>query len=359
MKREFVMLAHTYVGHEPIGGWYWSEKLDGMRCFYDGGITRGQLVSDVSFANTAKDSRYVTAPRATGLWSRYGKPIQAPDWWLDEMPPYPLDGELYIGRGGFQQLISTVKTLLPGAGWHDVRYMAFDSPPLRAVFANGEIDNVNFKKTFVGVIEKLGAITAGSRPTRWDFHSVYNWLRERQDDNDVYQVHEQHQLPSSTRGAADQVLEILTALTRSGAEGLMLRSPVSFWAPCRAKTLLKVKSVQDAEAEVVGYVWGRETDKGSKLLGKMGALVVKDWTGKRFELSGFTDDERTMCFYEGVDHGYHRVAAEGHANPGKPVSGTIHNPMFPMGSRVSYRYRELTDAGLPKEARYWRRHESE
>ncbi|MCH7649284.1 MAG: hypothetical protein IIA83_11860 [Thaumarchaeota archaeon] len=33
----------------------------------------------------------------------------------------------------------------------------------------------------------------------------------------------------------------------------------------------------------------------------------------------------------------------------------IYNPKFPRGSIVTYRYRESTDDGLPKEARFWRK----
>ena len=35
MKREFLMLAHPRKD-EPLGDWFWSEKLDGCRAFWDG-----------------------------------------------------------------------------------------------------------------------------------------------------------------------------------------------------------------------------------------------------------------------------------------------------------------------------------
>jgi DNA ligase 1 len=354
MKREFLMLAHTFKGDEPVGGWYWSEKLDGCRAFWDGGVTRGRPCADVPFANTAKDARYIAAPRSTGLWSRYGKSIQAPDWWLNNLPPYPLDGELYMGRGQFQQLISTIKTIEPGAGWRGVRYKVFDSPPLRVIFANGEVDNANFKKTFTDVIAKLGAAVAATKPD-WHFDGAYRWLLAQGDANDYYHIHEQHALPTRTSEAVALIKSELEAIARQQGEGIILRNPVSFWAPVRARTLLKVKAEQDAEAEVVGYVWGRETDRGSKLLGLMGALVL-NFRGKRLELSGFTDAERAMCSREGADHGHDRAAAEGYLHPGEQVSKAIHNPMFPIGSRVTFKYRELTLDGIPKEARYWRQH---
>jgi DNA ligase-1 len=355
-KREFLMLAHTYRGDEPIGGWFWSEKLDGMRAFWDGGLTRGMRAADVPFANIEKDGRYVEPPKATGLWTRYGKPVQAPEWWLDKMPAFPVDGELFMGRGKFQDLISATKRLIPGPEWLSVNYMAFDAPPYHAVFANGEMDNVNFKKSFRNIAAWIGG-REYERPARgWHFDSVYDFLRERAGRNEVFHALHQSQLPFNTQGARDQVSAILDKLLAGGAEGIMLRHPGSLWAPQRSRQLLKVKGMQDAEAVVTGYVWGRETDKGSKLLGRMGALVV-EFRGKRLELSGFTDEERVLCMYEGADHGHDLVFAIGCANPGLVVQPDIHNPRFPLGSTVTFRYRELTDAGIPKEARYWRKHE--
>ena len=45
---------------------------------------------------------------------------------------------------------------------------------------------------------------------------------------------------------------------------------------------------------MVGFTSGRETSKGSRLLGKIGALIV-DYQGKRLELSGLTDAEREFA----------------------------------------------------------------
>ena len=116
-KREFLQLAHKYIGHNSthMGGWFMSEKLDGIRAFWDGGISRGIPAHKIKWANTAKDYRLKELPTATGLWSRYGKVIHAPDFWLDKMPPVPCDGELYCGRGeGSRQLLtSAVKKFNP------------------------------------------------------------------------------------------------------------------------------------------------------------------------------------------------------------------------------------------------------
>ena len=73
----------------------------------------------------------------------------------------------------------------------------------------------------------------------------------------------------------------------------MLRQPESLWYPKRMKHLLKHKPFDDDEGILVGYTSDRETNKGSKHLGKIGALIL-DYKGKRLELSGLADDEREL-----------------------------------------------------------------
>jgi DNA ligase-1 len=350
-KRHMLMLAHTYVHGAPIGGWYASEKLDGMRAFWDGGITRGKPCSEIPFANTAKDARLVIKPKATGLWSRYGKVIHAPNWWLDSLPQIPLDGELYGGRNGFQGLMSTVKDHTPGAGWTRVEYRVFDAPPPHVVFSDGEINETNFKRKFVHLAAKLPKIEY-PLPGVPQFRTVLKWLCGNPISNDVVKIHHQIELPFATTEAVKKLNVMLDTITSAGGEGVMLRSPTSIWVPQRTRTLLKCKALNDAEGVVTGYTFGRETDLGSKLLGLMGALVL-DFRGKRFELSGFTDAERVLATLgmNPVDSAFEY----GCKHPGEAVPEIFYNPMFPRGSVVTFRYRELTDDLLPKEARYWRK----
>lgn len=353
-KREFLMLAHVLKGDEPIGSWYCSEKLDGCRAFWDGGFTRGKLCKDVQFANVEKDARYINQPRATGLWSRYGKAIQAPEWWLNRLPAgVPLDGELFLGRSEFQSLISVVKRLVPGPEWNSIKYKVFDAPPYHAIFANGEINGTNFKKRFTGIdYPRSGPGQDSAR--RWDFASVQRWVRDSVQQNDVLEVHPQDQLAPNSRAAHEEVRERLERIITGAGEGLMLRHPTSFWVPQRSRQLLKAKGMLDAEAEVIGYVFGRATDKGSKLLGLMGAMIVR-WNGRIFELSGFTDEERWLCkMGAGSDDSAYDFGCE---HPGERVPDGFHNPKFPVGSRVTFKYRETTDTGVPKEARYLRPHD--
>ena len=56
-----------------------------------------------------------------------------------------------------------------------------------------------------------------------------------------------------------------------------------------------------------------------------------------------------MTPFNGVDE------FEGFENPGKQVSENWRNLNFLIGSSVTFRYRELSDTGIPKEARFWRK----
>jgi DNA ligase 1 len=349
-KREFLMLAHPYSPDKcpSIGGWFMSEKLDGIRAFWDGGHTRGMLAANVPFANVEKDFRYIAQPKSTGLWSRYGKTIQAPGWWLDTLPPFPLDGELYMGPGKFQQVASTVKQMEADERWRQVQYRIFDAPAARVVFANGEINTTNFKKKFVGILNFFP--NCPDRLSDLRYYKVLEMMREAIKDQPTHALHSQFELSYKESEARIQIRNACDAFVEAGGEGIMLRHPTSFWSPQRSWQLLKFKPYLDDEAEVIGYVWGRETDLGSKLLGMMGALIVM-WKGIKFELSGFTDAERQMHY----NRNFELAFAEGKAHPGEIARFQFENLSFPIGSKVTFKYRELTDAGVPKEARYWRK----
>ena len=361
-KREFLQLAHNYNPKKHgIGGWFLSEKLDGMRAFWDGGISRGIPKKDVPWANNTKDSRYQIPPIATGLWSRYGNVIHAPDMWLDRLPDIPLDGELWIGRESRQRLMSIVKQLIPnGLDWGDVSYYVFDSPPFERIFADGIINNTNYHKMiswydieqFINRSSRRNKLISVGSISR--FETIVTQLKDFCSWPAIYLP--QEQLPFQTILAEETIRQKLIEISMLGGEGLMLREPSSFWWPERTYKLLKVKKLQDMEGEVIGYITGKETDKGSKLLGMMGALILKLPNGARMELSGFTDDERQLqCIENSVPLSTFDARDWARRNPGIECPAWIENPSFPRGDKVSFKYRGESRDGIPQEARYWRK----
>lgn len=362
-RRELLQLAHTYnPDRHNVAGWYISEKLDGSRCFWDGGISRDLPTESVPYASiidpkTGKRKAKIK-PVATGLWSRYGNPIMAPDWFLNQLPACPLDGELWAGRGKFQLCRSIVAGDTPDQRFDQIQYAVYSSPPLTVVFGPGEVKNTNMVAEFGGVlgwvfnrIAELGE-DYESLPAAATFADELEFLAGALDNGAVSNcyLHPQTKLIDIPEEAARQVEEYLSRVLDQGGEGVILRDPRSVWTPKRNRSILKYKPFSDDEATVVGFTSGRKTDKGSKHLGKIGALVT-NYKSKRLELSGLTDAERSFLTAE--------MIAYAAAHPGEDMPSHFEGLTFKKGDTVTFKYRELSDDGIPKEARLWRKRGAE
>jgi hypothetical protein len=347
-KRHFLQQAHKFAkGKHLVKGAWASEKLDGQRCYWDGGFSRGIPKTEVPFANQTGDYRYLVPPISTGLWSRYGNIIHAPSWFLDLLPPFPCDGELWCGRGLHQTTRKIISPLIPNElEWRKVKFIVFDTPAYSEVFYDSIIDIPNFSKRLVGCLDWLPPdhIRRGQ-----SYVSRYEYLLSNIKPHNNISIIDQIPLKSE-----ETLEEFLDEIMDLGGEGVVIRNHLARYIAERDHSLAKVKPYHDDEAVVVGYVTGRETDKGSKLLGMMGAMIV-EWKGKRFELSGFTDGERTLNTVPGQRINAYNWACE---NPETICPSHIEAVHFPRGSKVTFKYRELTDEGIPKEASYLRKYEA-
>jgi DNA ligase-1 len=344
-KQEYLMLAHVLdTKKHRIGGWWLSEKLDGTRAFWDGGISRGLPVSDIPYANKVKDGRYVDTPIATGLWSRSGKAIQAPGWWLDKLPRILLDGELWIGYGKFQEL-RTIVSRLDSPDWQDVKYMVFDSPTPEEVFANRDV-KIRNEYTFHVSRPKEGFSLDKAVKPEWTFE-LRNVFLKNQEQNEVFNVVKQYHLSLDKEHAIGDMVEIMDMVLLRGGEGVVLRNGSSKWVPERSWNLLKHKPVNTADGTVIGYTAGEEGKTG-QLLGKIGALILKLENGKTLKLSGLTHGQREIT--DPV------VRNEAMMWPGEiiDVFTDYNHHLFPKGTIIEFKYRELSDDGIPKEARFLR-----
>jgi DNA ligase-1 len=320
MNREFLQLAKDYEPrNHDIYGWFVSEKFDGMRALWDGGITRGLLSTSVPWGS--EPNRV-----STGLWSRYGKVISAPDWWLNCLPSAVLlDGELFKGYGLFQETLSACKKHTPiDSEWADVRYYVFDSPSLYQLMANGTINNANMKVELNPeiivpnshiLVEPIGA------------KSLSATLANLPDENEVLRHVKQTRLPSSIVALELALTKAYEETLEAGGEGLIVRNPSSIWSPFRVKTMLKMKPIDYDIGVVVGWYEGEGEDKGM-----LGSLTLR-WRNVIFKLSatGMKDVERILSF---------------NAKDG------LWPTYFPPGTRVNFKYNGTTVDGKPRIARY-------
>jgi DNA ligase-1 len=342
-KLETLMLAQNYnPAKHKIGGWFISEKFDGSRCLAEP-ITRGMNVKNIPWANTFKDKKEIFS---TGLWSRSFKPIFAPNFWLDQLPNCFLDGELFTTRGNFQSLRKIVAKHEPNlTDWKSVKFKIFDSPTRSAFSTDREIKvRSQYSYKIEGVQSFLQNCNVEWTKECWLYEHVYSWLNNQM--NGPTELIYQEKLPADEYRATERLKEKISEVLELGGEGVVLRDPMSRWQPVRSHNLLKCKPINDAEGTLIGFTSGRETDRGSKLRGKIGALIL-DVNGIRLELSGLTDEERE---FETI--GMVHYAQD---YPGTNMPAHFRAKYFNLGDLITFKYREKTDEGNYKEARYLRK----
>jgi len=326
-----LMLAHTHWNQDPTG-FLMSEKMDGMRAFWDGGITRGHEKHTVPWANTTRPYDL-----STGLWSRYGNPIYPPNWWLDGLPVHqPLDGELWVDNSFRQDILSILKRRKAARDWSPVRLFAFDCPTIAQVLEPRIINLPNHKADLTDTSHwQEYNIPKDMRVAPFPAYTMaLDHLKSIHDpvSSTTWRVVEQ------TRCEGIRSLNLFhKEICDKGGEGVMLRYPRSRWEPRRTQNLLKMKLTEVATGTVIGYNSGK-----GKYRGMLGSLILKIPEGT-LEISGFTDHERKLNGRKwAMDH------------PGERLPDHISPVKFPMNSEVTFRFRGRTKDGIPNEARYKR-----
>jgi len=217
-----VMQAKVLHGHVDVTEFWVSEKLDGVRARWNG----------------------------KQLLSKTGLRFAAPDWFVQGFPDTPLDGELWMTRGHYEDVVSIVRKQTPHEGWKLLKLMVFDLPGHKGPFterveAMRQLVLVK-NAPYLGVIEQFRLESEAA-------------LMQKRDDT-----------------------------TRQGGEGLMLQRQSAIYQSGRSDDLLKVKPFEDAEAVVIGYKPGK-----GKNTGLMGSVHVRADNGKEFYIgSGFTQAQR-------------------------------------------------------------------
>lgn len=218
-----VMLANIYRADTKLADYWVSEKLDGVRGYWDG----------------------------EKLLTRGGERISAPGWFTAGLPKIPMDGELWVGRGKFEETVSILlQQTADHAAWRKIRFMVFDLPAHPGAFTERN--------------EALKTLVAGV---------AVLWVRQ------VEQIK-----------VADhvQLRSMLDRVVKNGGEGLMLHRGSSLYRAERSDDLLKLKPYQDAEAKVIGHLPGK-----GKHSGMLGALLVETAEGLQFRIgTGFSDADR-------------------------------------------------------------------
>lgn len=215
-----VVLAKVYAANVDPADYWVSEKYDGVRAIWDG-----------------RELRF-----------RSGRSVPAPHWFIEGLPPQALDGELWLGRGRFDELSAIVRKAEPvDAEWRQVNYMIFEMPGAAGSFTER-------------IAEMKAAVGLSRLP---NLHVV-----------EQFRIADRKTLKHK-----------LAEVVKAGGEGLMLHRADALYRTGRSDDLLKLKPLEDAEARVIGH----EPGKG-KYAGQTGALRMEMPDGKHFRLgSGLSD----------------------------------------------------------------------
>jgi DNA ligase-1 len=218
-----LMLASVYRPGVPLEAYWLSEKYDGLRAYWDG----------------------------QRLLTRGGDTIASPAWFTAGWPREPLDGELWAGRGHFEDALSTVRRQTPDdAAWRRIRFMVFDLPAHPGPFTERIA-------AYHGIVSRL------DQP----------WVRA---------------VPQERVSSHAALMARLDRMVKDGGEGLMLHRGDAPYRALRSDDLLKVKTHEDAEARVIAHLPGQ-----GRHAGRLGALQVETPEGVRFRLgTGFSDAQR-------------------------------------------------------------------
>lgn len=236
--------------------------------------------------------------------------------------------------------------LIPDHRWKQIEYVVYGAPSLEDICKQGTVKNgqCNYDIGTSAMDQLVALAETGRKTVGWaqpnqqfanqliHMTEMVQTLGNR--SAQVVRVHLQNLLKEDHSQAVAEATKFLNYVVEQGGEGIMLRDPTSFFETKRTSSLLKMKPCLDDEATLVGFTAGK-----GKFNGMIGALIT-DFKGKRLELSGMTDAERQLLGPVTPD-------AKGEL----PIQGT---QVFQVGQRISFAYRELTDSGIPKEARYVR-----
>ena len=102
----FLLASSFNPEKHSLADYYLSEKLDGVRAYWDG----------------------------QRLQSRGGNVFSTPKWFLDALPSTEMDGELWAGRQTFDEVSGIVRRSEANGGWRKITFMVFELPTVEGDF---------------------------------------------------------------------------------------------------------------------------------------------------------------------------------------------------------------------------------
>lgn len=268
------------------------------------------------------------------LWLALWLPVSTPAW--SDTAPGMLLAEVYAADVDVTQYWASEKFDGVRAQWdgHILRFRSGGSVPAPAWFTanfpalplDGELwIGRNQFDAISGTVRRIEPVDSEWQKVQYlvfelpgangDFSARVAQMRTLIEQAAVPWLHAVEQTRVADRAA---LMQRLDAVMHQHGEGLMLHRADAPYLTGRSDALLKLKPWLDTEAIVVGHLPGK-----GKYQGMTGALLMEMPDGKRFRL-------------------------------GSGLSDSLRRQPPPLGTRVTYRYQQLTKKGVPRFPHYLR-----
>ena len=230
--RSFLMQPVSYnPAKHRIQGYYVSGKISGIRCLWDGGISRDVVAEQVPWSNS-------TGLKATGLWTQHAHVVTCPPRWLNNLPSLLVDGVL----------ISTEQHLtyqtMDTWDWTKIDLAVISMPAFTSIFKDGVIVEGTFQRE-IKYANVMQWIQFQPKALYNDFFAAHpatifevelfnlnEWLTW-----DTVYLHPHIKLPEVSDSVARQSLRQLLS---KYPNGIFLRNPDALWEPTYSQNMLRI-----------------------------------------------------------------------------------------------------------------------
>jgi DNA ligase-1 len=217
-----LFLLKKYQPDLNVTDWVMSEKLDGVRGFWDG----------------------------RQLLSRGGKILTPPKWFIQQYPPFAIDGELWTKRADFETASSITNSKNAAKRWREITHQIFEVPNQAG-----------------GLLNRLKVLRHYLSKNPSQFIKIIPQIRVKS------KVH---------------LNDFLNEVIHQKGEGVVVRNPETPYQTGRLSSALKVKKYIDDECVIVEILGGK-----GKYTNQMGSVKCQLKNGKIARIgSGFSDNER-------------------------------------------------------------------
>ncbi|HIF9959789.1 TPA: DNA ligase [Campylobacter coli] len=223
-------ISEQEIQKKNFNGYLMSEKLDGIRGIWEAGKFK----------------------------TRQDNPIHTPSYFTYNFPSFKLDGELWIARAKFDEVLALIRSgSLDSSLWKSVTYNVFDVPNACEEF-------------------KLTPCTLSNR-----LKVLERYLQ--QNPNPYIKIIKQ--IPIKDQ---EHLKEFYKDIIFNKGEGVVIRKDFAPYEKGRSKNALKLKPYEDAECKVIAYTEGK-----GKFQGKIGALLCQMPNDRVIKIgSGLKDKDR-------------------------------------------------------------------